>query len=110
MCVRTIVEKHEISEKEALSLPLDQTGNFGVEDDENGNTRYYYYDKITVIPSYLLVKYSEDGMEPVGEFRGESYGCAGMDEVGNSEDMGCAVYDGYIYSFSERGAEGAKLP
>ena len=110
MCVRTSVEKHEISEKEALSLPLDQTGNFGVEDDENGDTRYYCYDKITVIPSYLLLKYSEDGMEPIGEFRGESYECEGMDEVGNSEDMGCAVYDGYIYSFSERGAEGAKLP
>ncbi|MBQ9542978.1 beta-propeller domain-containing protein [Ruminococcus sp.] len=110
MCVRTIVEKHEISEKEALSLPLDQTGNFGVEDDENGNTRYYYYDKITVIPSYLLVKYSEDGMEAVGEFRGESYECANMNEVGNSEDMGCVVYDGYIYSFSERGAEGVLIP
>ena len=41
---------------------------------------------------------------------GESYEYAGMNEVGNSEDMGCAVYDGYIYSFSERGAEGAKLP
>ncbi|MBQ8965041.1 beta-propeller domain-containing protein [Ruminococcus sp.] len=102
-------DKQEITEKEYTSLPLKDLGKFGSEEDENGDTRYYRYENITAEYPYLLLRYSEDSMEIVGKVCGRSYEFENMDDAYSFEPIGCVIYGGCIYGFTERGCAATRI-